>query len=122
MQCNVPEKERYKKEKEVYFDHFSVQILRSFSFQANWTFFASLRNAGCCSATDCVGGGRCWGEFEEVARMRDRASAGKQSMLGRKMGRKARSAQRGEGGRERGRGRPMLGRPAHFYGQNGGAG
>ena len=62
-----------------------------------------------------MGGGRCWGEFEEVARMRDRASAGKQSMLGRKMGRKSRSAQRGEGGR------PMLGRPAHFYGQNGGA-
>ena len=27
------------------------------------------------------------------------------------------------GGREgEGRGRPMLGRPAHFYGQNGGAG
>ena len=66
------------------------------------------------------------GDFEEVARLRlDSvcASGGKQSMLRRKMGRKSRSAQggeRGEGGRRGGR--PMLGRPAHFYGQNGGAG
>ena len=69
------------------------------------------------------GGGRISGEFEEVARPRVRASAGKQSMLCREMGRKSRSAQggeRGEGGRRGGR--PMLGRPAHFYGQNGGAG
>ena len=52
------------------------------------------------------GGGRISGEFEEVARPRVRASAGKQSMLCREMGRKSRSAQgggRGEGeGEERG--------------------
>ena len=47
-------------------------------------------------------GGRISGEFEEVARLRVRASAGKQSMLCREMGRKSRSAQGGERG---GRGR-----------------
>ena len=74
----------------------------------------------CYRLGDCVGGQE--GDFEEVARPRVdsvRASGGKlESMLRRKMGRKSRSAQRGE----RGGGRPMLGRPAHFYGQNGGAG
>ena len=74
----------------------------------------------CYRLGDCVGG---WeGDLEEVARPRVdfvRASGGKlESMLRRKMGRKSRSAQRGGGGG----GRPMLGRPAHFYGQNGGAG
>ena len=53
----------------------------------------------CYRLGDCVGGQE--GDFEEVARPRVdsvRASGGKlESMLRRKMGRKSRSAQRGEG-------------------------
>ena len=58
----------------------------------------------CYRLGDCVGGRE--GDFEEVARPRvdsARASGGKlESMLRRKMGRKSRSAQRGERGGGRG--------------------